>query len=253
MNVILAIDSGNSFVKWGLFRDSQWIIQNSVHHDQISNLGSIFRELPEPTTIIISHVAREETKKKLLDLIAYWSIEPMWHYSISFQCGVINGYSDPSQLGSDRWAALIASWNFEQRACLVVTAGTTVTIDALSDNGEFLGGIILPGFSLMNESLHSCTQLNCHESGIYDDFPINTKNAIYSGIIQCFIGAIERMHHILSIQIRHPNANCILSGGNSSILHPFIKPPVRIINNLVLEGLIVIAKDELKKQKMALP
>ncbi|MER0215363.1 MAG: type III pantothenate kinase [Nitrosomonas sp.] len=250
-SVLLIIDSGNSFVKWGLFNNDLWLTQRSVSHDDISELQTEFSVLSEPHLIIISHVARDETKSKICKFISRWSIQPIWHHSQSYQCGVLNGYSDPKQLGSDRWAALIAAWNIEHKACLVINAGTAVTIDTLSDNGKFLGGIILPGFYLMLNSLYSGTQLKPNKLGVYQNFPVNTQNAIHSGIIHSLVGAIERMYGVLSTQLKHSSINCIISGGNASLLSPFIKYPLKIINNLVLEGLVVIAKDELKKRELS--
>ena len=250
---LLIIDSGNSFVKWGLFNDDLWLIQRHVSYDDISELETEFSVLSEPHLIIISHVARDETKSKICKFISRWSIQPIWHHSQSYQCGVLNGYSDPKQLGSDRWAALIAAWNIEHKACLVINAGTAVTIDTLSDSGKFLGGIILPGFHLMLNSLYSGTQLgsNSNKLSVYQNFPVDTQNAIHSGIIQSLVGAIDRMYDVLSTLPKHSSINCIISGGNASLLSPFIKYPAKIIDNLVLEGLVVIAKDELNRQELS--
>ena len=249
--ILLAIDSGNSYVKCGLFCNDHWLIQSRVPYDYIFSLKAGFNAFPEPHLIIISHVARDETKNEICKLISRWSIQPMWHRSHLLQCGVLNGYSNPNQLGNDRWAALIAAWDIEHRACLVINAGTALTIDALSDSGKFLGGIIIPGVHLMLNSLYSSTQLVQDKSGIYEDFPVNTQNAIHSGIIQSLVGAIDRMYDTLSTQLKHSSINCILSGGNASLLSPFIKYPTKIVDNLVLEGLVVIAKDEFKRRESA--
>ncbi|UJP03416.1 MAG: type III pantothenate kinase [Nitrosomonas sp.] len=246
----LVIDSGNSFVKWGLFNNDHWLTQNSISYDDVSDLEIEFSVFSEPYLIIISHVARDETKNEICKFISRWPTQPIWHHSQSYQCGVSNGYSNPNQLGSDRWAALIAAWNIEHKACLVINAGTAVTIDTLSDSGKFLGGIILPGVHLMLNSLYSGTQLERNKSGVYKNFPVNTQNAILSGIIQSLVGAIDRMHDILSAQLKHSSINCIISGGNASLLSPFIRYPTKIIDNLVLEGLVVIAKDELKRREL---
>ena len=73
-------------------------------------------------------------------------------------CGVRNLYERPEQLGPDRWASLIAARTLEPgRACLVVNAGTCTTVDMLSVNGEFAGGLILPGIDLMRFVLHEHT------------------------------------------------------------------------------------------------
>src|SRR4051794_2109068 len=79
--------------------------------------------------------------------------QPYWINAAAYQCGVRNYYEEASQLGSDRWAALIAAWQQQRQGCLVVDAGTATTIDALSDTGEFLGGIITPGVDLMQKAL----------------------------------------------------------------------------------------------------
>lgn len=248
---LLVIDSGNSCVKWGLFNKNSWLSQNGVSYDDIFKLKKEFSVLPEPNLIIISHVARDETKNEICKSISPWSIQPIWHRSQSYQCGVLNCYSDPEQLGSDRWAALIAAWNIEHKACLVINVGTALTIDTLTDSGKFLGGIILPGFDLMLNSLYYGTQLKPDKSGAYQNFPVNTQNAIHSGIIQSMVGAIDRLYDILSTQLTHSSINCIISGGNAFLLSPFIKYPTKIVDNLVLEGLIVIANDELKKRELS--
>ncbi len=243
MSYILAIDSGNSFIKWGLYADDRWIKKGKVFYREVATLEEEFSDLPEPTMIVISHVARAITRDQLDILISIWSTETHWIVAQAFQCSVSNGYSNPEQLGSDRWAALIAAWEIRHRACLVINVGTAMTIDALSDSGKFLGGIIVPGVRLMLSSLLSGTQLIESESGTCRDFPRNTNDAIQSGVIQCLVGAIERMHNLLSLQLDHPIESCIISGGGTSELIPFIKIPVKVIDNLVLEGLAIIAND----------
>ena len=243
MSYLLAIDSGNSYVKWGLYAGDQWLKKGKVFYSDVFLLEKEFINLPEPTIIIISHVARAITKNQLNTLISVWPIKPYWIVAQTFQCDVSNAYSDPTQLGSDRWAALIAAWKIRRHACLVINAGTAVTIDALSDSGRFLGGIILPGVHLVLSSLLSGTQLINIETGSYQDFPLNTNDAIQSGLIQCLIGAIERMYNLLSLQLDHSVESCIISGGDASILTPFIKFPIIAVDNLILEGLVIIADD----------
>lgn len=253
MTTILAIDSGNSFVKWGFYKDDHWLMKNIIDYESISCLRNEFGKLPVPDVIVISHVARRETKDEICKITSHWNSQIIWFQSNSSHFGVQNGYLNPKQLGSDRWAALIAAWKIQHEACLVINVGTAVTIDALSDSGQFLGGIILPGTHLMLNSLHAETQLNQMQAGVYADFPDNTSNAIQSGIIHCLIGAIERMHDLLSKKINHTVQSCVISGGGSTNLLPFIKYPINAIDNLVLEGLILIAKDYLNGQNFAIP
>lgn len=245
MASILAIDSGNSYVKWGMFNNGQWLAQGNVFYDKVPSLRHKFNELPVPESIIISHVARAITKNQICDLFSNWSVKPLWIHSRFYQCGVTNGYSDPFQLGCDRWAALIAAWKIQRQACLVVNLGTAVTIDALSDNGKYLGGIILPGTQLMLKSLQLGTQIINADMRKYEDFPADTNSAIKSGVIHSLVGPIERMYNLLSVQLNHPVVNCIISGGDATLLLPHIKIPVKAIKYLVLEGLVVIAEEYL--------
>jgi type III pantothenate kinase len=54
------------------------------------------------------------------------------------------------------------------------------------------------------------------------------------------------MYNLLLSNVNIASANCIISGGNASLLIPFFKLPIKVINNLVLEGLIIAANDTLK-------
>lgn len=243
MPYILAIDSGNSFVKWGLFNYGQCLKYGKVSYNSVHNLKGDLEELYVPDYIILSHVARSETKQQISELISIWPVDPHWICARTLQCGVSNSYSDPTQLGSDRWASLIAAWKIQQQACLVINVGTAVTIDALSESGEFLGGVILPGFHLMLNGLQQSTQLFNSDPSNYEDFPVSTSSAIQSGIIHSLIGAIERMYNLLSIRINHPVKSSVICGGGAFSLIPFINIPMVAIDNLVLKGLVLIAED----------
>jgi type III pantothenate kinase len=249
MSSILVIDSGNSYIKWGLQINYQWVRKGKVFYNDIFLLKKEFASLPQPKIIVISHVARSVTRSQLNLLISIWPISPHWVIAQSFQCNVFNDYSDPTQFGSDRWAALIAAWEILHTACLVINVGTAVTIDALSDSGRFLGGIILPGPELIFNSLLSGTQLTNIRTGNYKTFPLNTNDGIQSGVIHCLIGTFERMHNLLSLRLKHPIKNWIISGGGASVLTPYIKFPIIAVDNIVLEGLAIIANDILIQQK----
>lgn len=241
---ILAIDSGNSFLKWGIFENNQWIVLNKMRNDDdLFALFEAWQPLKQPDLILISQVAKNSVCEQLIKLSSkIWSTQPQWVMALPKQCGVINSYKNPNQLGSDRWASLIAAWNRYYESCLVVNVGTAVTVDALSKDGIFLGGIIMPGPTLMCDSLFSNTKLDCEEiMGQYEPFPVNTPAAIYSGVVHALVGAIERMKCIFVQQHGYSIQNCIISGGGVATILPYIDFPHIFIENIVLEGLIVIA------------
>lgn len=63
----------------------------------------------------------------------------------------------PQQTGVDRVLVVAAAYEMMQKACVVVDAGTAVTVNLCNDAGEFLGGAIAPGASMMLDTLHDNT------------------------------------------------------------------------------------------------
>ena len=117
-----------------------------------------------------------------------------------------------------------------------------MTVDALSDTGEFLGGIITLGIDLMQKmSLGDITSLN-PEDGKFCDYPDNTADALYSGAIHAMAGAVERMAVLLAGTLGHV-PECILSGGAAQQLQPRLTVNAKVVDNLVLQGLAVIARE----------
>lgn len=244
MPYFLAIDSGNTTIKWGLHNGNDWYERGIVAQNQRELLNQLWGKLPEPSAIIISNVAGSSAEVALLNLFAIWKAKPCWISATAYQCGVRNRYSNPKQLGSDRWAALIAAWRIRQQGCLVVNVGTAMTVDTLSDKGEFMGGIILPGFDLMKRVLANQTALLTLKEGCFQDFPVNTANAIHSGVVHALTGALDHMYTLLSANLGRDTFDCIISGGSAALLLPYIKISTTIVDNLVLEGLKVIAQEK---------
>ena len=208
MSYLLAIDSGNTAIKWGVMDKNNWIDKGSVTQTHRDSLGVTWKKIPKPSQITISNVAGSPAEQSLTLIFKqlYWTVDVNWVSSKNYQCGVKNYYDNPSQLGSDRWAALIAAWRMKQQGCLVVCIGTTMTVDILSNQGEFMGGIILPGFDMMQSALVNQTALLTYPSkGCFQKLPHNTQDAMTSGVIHALTGAIEQMYaRRKNGQIRRP-------------------------------------------------
>lgn len=252
----LLIDAGNTRIKWALVDSmaqfaqasdadgNEWLRNGILPVGQASELPGLFAASQDITQIWLSNVAGEKVAHHVREIGAG---RPVQFHSIvaqKMQCGVRNGYSNTAQLGSDRWAALIAAWHLAQRKCLVVSCGTAITIDALSGQGEFLGGLIMPGVELMQHSLIAATdQLKSGqvkpEQGKYVPFPLNTADALFSGAIQAGCGAIQRQYALLE----DDGAPVVLSGGAAELLKENINLPLRVVDNLVLQGLLLISRE----------
>ncbi len=241
--MILAIDAGNSRVKWGWHDGRQWTSLATVSLIEFAaashDINPFAATHEEPERIVISNVVGDGAHELLVNWTSIFEAEPLWLQGEAERCGVRNGYEDPKRLGSDRWAALIAARAQHEGSCLVVNAGTATTADMLSARGEFLGGVILPGIELMRFVLHEHTGRLPIQEGRFRDAPRNTLDAIESGCRHAQAGAVERMYRKMG-----RGAACLVGGGAGQALIEQLEFPARYVENLVLDGLARIALSE---------
>ncbi|MDD4912586.1 MAG: type III pantothenate kinase [Sideroxydans sp.] len=238
---MLLVDIGNSRVKWTQVSAGVWTHSESLDNCHIDTLANEFAKLASPSRVLVSNVAGQEMAEKVLAACVQWRCPIDFVVAKERQCGVVNSYLVPSQLGSDRWAALIAAWHVKQGACVVVNCGTATTIDALSAEGVFMGGLILPGVSMMCRSLAKGTAQLDLEPGRLQDFPCNTADAIWSGVIRATLGAVEKQIALLSVTTKQ--VHCLVSGGAADQVLPYLEWNATFEDNLVLRGLEVIGDE----------
>ena len=248
--MILCLDCGNSRFKWGLAGPHGWVSQGNIPNQEIGTLAlRDWQNLPRPARVIGVNVAGEALRVRVEAQLVRWRLAPEWILAREEACGVVNRYARPSQLGPDRWAALIAvrarvADELFPSACIVVNAGTALTIDALDATGVFRGGVILPGMNMMLQALAENTASLKVPPGRYHDFPINTADALYSGVVQALCGAIEQLRLHLGSDEAQPRV--ILSGGAAAEIAPHLTAPVEVVDNLVLEGVLALAESSAK-------
>jgi type III pantothenate kinase len=246
----LLIDIGNTFLKWGLFRSGTSGIAREnrlesghVLLEEIPALAAQFTKFRAPAQIVISNVAGTRVRSTMIRVIEVWPDAPSPHWVIpqEEQFGIVNRYRNPAQLGSDRWAALIGARQLlGAQPALVVVCGTATTIDFLTAEGVFEGGVILPGVGLMLRALHLHTAALPDADGEYVETPTQTVDAIASGCQHAQAGAIERLYHLHLP--KQPGLICLLSGGAARALSPRLTIPFELQDNLALEGLFHIAQ-----------
>lgn len=257
---LLTIDAGNTRTKWALFDGAGEILSQ----DACLNADLVSAEFLAKDrlckTVIIANVAGAEVAQKLTEKCQALSLTITWAKASSLACNVKNNYDTHSQLGADRWAALIAAWSLYQMPCVVVNLGTAVTVDALapSNNGaEFLGGFILPGLKMLQQALVSGTRdiasgVAC-KLGEIKRFPTNTADAVHTGASSAVVGAITEMVEKLHTHIGGGvPATIVLSGGDADLLIPLLAAKfntesvkrVFVHHNLVLQGLYLLEREQ---------
>lgn len=238
---VLAIDAGNTRVKWALHDGTHWLKSGHIETAKAAQLKTVFSRLPALSAVLVSNVAGAAARAALERALPK-APAARWIRSAAAQCGVRNSYAKPAQLGCDRWAALIGARHVHRGAAVVVNAGTALTVDALSADGVFVGGIIVPGAELMRSALARDTAGLRRRPGVFSFFPDNTGDAIVSGAVNALCGAIERMARNLEAG-GGQEVLCVLSGGAAGLIAPQLNLELKVVDNLVLEGLSVICRD----------
>lgn len=242
----LLLDVGNSRVKWGVLDDGEIRRTGYVEHTKIKERGwqAVTTKLPRRVgRVFVSNVAGTNFAKRLSGVLgAHCNCDVNFARSERRGWGVTNAYRQPRRLGVDRWVAIIAAWAELESSCIVVDAGTALTIDALDDKGNHLGGQIIPGVETMLESLSSATsdipsvkvaakQSSCD----LKMFGKNTASAVREGAQNAVVGAIERAGE--TMQANGFESTLVLTGGGASrILVALYEEPL-LRPHLVLEGL----------------
>jgi type III pantothenate kinase len=247
--MLLLIDAGNTRIKWAVAADTStvaggWLAAGLAAHDDAATLPEAWREW-HITHALISNVAGPAMRETLMHLLgqAHASADIKWFASSDAAAGIRSGYRNPLQLGCDRFASAIGARSlYPAQALIVATCGTATTIDAIDDDGLFLGGMILPGLGLMAKSL-ALNTAQLPQVGerieIVTPFADNTHDAIVSGCVAAQTGAIE--HAVGALEKRHGAVQCILSGGAASLIAPHLSIPCDRVDNLVLIGLHAFA------------
>jgi len=239
--MLLCIDCGNTRLKWGLHDGKQWLKQAARPLAELHDLSQEISGLPMASKAIACSVAGKQALRAVESAVDALGLPLTWVASQAAQCGVTNCYTDPAQLGADRWAALIGARHLCQGACLVVNAGTATTVDVLDRNGFFQGGLILPGIDLMRSSLARNTAQLPLVDGEYRPLPRNTADAIVSGALQATAGAIARM---FAHAAADAGATCLVTGGAAASLLPLLEVTWHTVDYLVLDGLVRIAGED---------
>jgi type III pantothenate kinase len=236
MSLYLLFDVGNTRLKWAAVESTQqpsdrqkklWAYSGSVSSKSLASLEHraeladyIAKTLPKPDAIGFTCVAGKEAIQNLQSLFPQWS-DITWKQleGNSPFSGMRSLYQDPSQLGSDRWAAVIGARALSNTNTLIINAGTATTIDLLGANGVHYGGWILPGLELMQKSLEGNTAqlpLAVRDSS-NNGFGLSTNNAIIGGCDAAQLGAIQYAIQ-LAKEMNHPVEKVWIDGGNAKIL-----------------------------------
>lgn len=151
-------------------------------------------------------------------------------------------YAPPFHPGADRLVAALAAFRRAGRACVVVDAGTALTVDAVGPDGAFLGGAIAPGFATLAEGLRArAPALPKAGEDLPAPYPArSTTDAVSLGVHAAFGGALRELAAAANALLG--KAPVFVTGGDAVLARRELArlDPV-IVPELVLEGLALLA------------
>ena len=240
------MDVGNSRIKWGVLENGNIRRTGHIAQDGIGKRGlqALTTKLPRRIDdVFVSNVAGNTFATRLSGVIGmHCECDVRFARSARRGWGVTNSYAQPRRMGVDRWVAMVGAWAEVQGSCLVVDCGTAVTIDALDDDGQHLGGQIIPGVGTMANALAAATSdipsvrpAPSRGGADLGMFGRNTAAAVREGAQNAVSGAVDRAIRTLQSNAYEPVV--VLTGGDSSrILNALCEPPLHR-PHLVLQGL----------------
>ena len=248
--MFLLFDIGNSAVKWAFSVSGRLQTSGSFYY-ALENLKSELMsnvqhaKYGKPDAVLISNVAGDAVTQALIQWCkSCYQLTPLFPCSTARACGLENTYSPPTQLGVDRWLALIAANHLFSGAICVVDCGTAATVDVIDDDGRFIGGVILPGLHVMRQSLQrnadAIEWVSSHE--IKSMFALSTEQCVLAGTTLAITASIEEMTRKLQ-SLTGQESTCVLTGGDAEKVIPYLSIPVEHVTDLVMQGLYLWGRE----------
>jgi len=256
--MLLAIDVGNTNIKYGIFDG-----ENLVASFRVSS--RISRTADEYGSVLVGLIEDKGINKSDINGIIISSVIPPLNYTICHMCEYFFGVSplmvgpgiktglnvkveNPKEVGADRIVNSVSAFKKYGGPLVVIDFGTATTFNVIDKDGAFIGGVIAPGIKTSLEGLVSSTaqlpmiELVSPKKAIGK----NTETNMQSGIIFGFAGLVENILKKIKRELGAEDLQVIATGGLGEIIAKEVKSIVKVDRTLTLDGLKYIY--ELNKQ-----
>ena len=243
MTRTIAIDIGNTLLGWGIFDDTEQLlgVGRLPVGDGISS--------PPPLWAGAQAAAVASVNEKGLEMLqASWNwsgAPPLTVLGRDLEIPVVARLPDPSQVGSDRLVNALAWHRRSRRPAVVVDFGTAITLDIVSREGEYCGGLILPGPEVIAEAMHTRTSLLPHVEirPTPEPYGTDTVSAMRRGSFGLLCGGVA--FHIAELR-KHlsPDTVFVATGGGAATYTPWILGIDRVVPHLTVYGIWAAFRQE---------
>jgi type III pantothenate kinase len=231
----LVIDLGNTSAKTAVFNDGKMLEVRRDKELSTDLLKGLLGKYPGVIRGIVSSVAGQTST---INTYLGEVLEFLLYADQSTPLPIGNLYESPSTLGFDRIAAAVGAYTiFPGRNVLVIDAGTAITIDMVTEKGNFFGGNISPGALTRVRALNQFTR-HLPVVEIENEYPLlgrKTDDAIRAGVMNGIVFEIEG--YIERLGREYHDLQIILTGGDANYFDKKLKYSIFVDSNLNLTGL----------------
>lgn len=242
--MILEVDVGNTRIKWRTLLNGAVTDRGAVLKNDIGSWLSNLEQTQVPDSIRFSCVADKNLAQQLVEQGKRWGCLVQEAVSKPFSAGVHCGYSNPDSLGVDRWLAIVAAYCQFQQPCVVVDAGSALTVDLVDGQGKHLGGYIVPGLAMMHQALFKGTsQVKVDTVAEASIAPGSTTDeAVTHGSLLMIKAMIDAA--VGSISSKGVAAKVVITGGDGEYLLGVLDKEACYLPELVMDGLALVVSEE---------
>ncbi|MDZ4756153.1 MAG: type III pantothenate kinase [Phycisphaerae bacterium] len=252
MPPLLAIQVGNSRIQLGLFRDDaldqvpdRVRLPSDDAAAAVSEVTRLWEEIKdEPHAVIVIASVNEKASHPLESMLEDQLGVEVFRIGDDIPVPIGESLDPESIVGVDRLLNAAAAWDRLKQACIVIDAGTAVTVDFIDGEGTFHGGAIAPGVSLQLKSLHEHTDaLPLIQFRVPDGEPWgrNTSEAMLRGVYEGVRGLVWRLVERYS-ESYGAFPLVIATGGDAEALFAGDELVNRIVPDLTLYGMALAAR-----------
>ena len=233
--MLLAFDVGNSGIKAALFDGESLVAAARLPESSTNPAAALGVDLSEVERVAVS------VNDRLLDAFLAGPGRGTAVLGRDLPLLVENRYRDPAETGHDRLAAAAAAHVEAGGAAVIVDLGSAVTVDAVDDDGVFLGGSIAPGRPALVSGLAAAAPglPAPGKSEPPPGIPTSTADAIRVGIDHGLAGIVTRLVGDARDELGG-GAPVLLTGGDARSVAPRLPFSVVIRPHLVLDGVRIL-------------
>ena len=240
--MIIDIDIGNTRAKYRVVQSDVVAVQASTtvcaHGELLPALGML--PLQHVTAVRIASVAARDFAEVVVQYLQQHSVANVIRVRSEATCaGVTNSYAEPHRLGVDRWLAMLAAYSRWREPCVIIDAGSALTLDVVDGGGIHQGGWIVPGLAMQRSALIAGTAGVRFEAGTSSlALGQSTGDAVHNGTLSMTVIWLDAT--VKALLERYSGAHVVLCGGDAAQLRSYLSFDALDWPDIVLDGLALV-------------